>query len=237
MYTVLLVDDDTSILNFLNIRLKTLGYDVITARDGVEALDKIHLRAPDMIVLDLVMPGMGGLSLLKEFRTFSTVPVIILSAMGSSADKIEGLKLGADDYLSKPFSPAELIARIEGLRRRVDAAGGKPVIQNYSVGDIHVDFEHREVMVKGKGKYLTRMEWMLLGQLVKNAGKLISYEELLRTIWGPEYISDVQILKVWMSRLRHKLEEDTHTIKVIRTIPKAGYIMAVSETETNTEKN
>jgi two-component system, OmpR family, KDP operon response regulator KdpE len=228
-YTVLLVDDDTGILNFLKIKLKTCGYDCITALSGSEALEKIHLRSPDMIVLDLIMPGMSGLSMLKELRTFSKVPVIILSAKGSDTDKIEGLKLGADDYLSKPFSPGELIARIEALRRRVEVAGNKPFLESFSVGGINIDFVHHKVLVNGTDKYLTRIEWLLLSHLVQNAGRLISYEELLRKIWGPEYLDDIQILKVWISRLRHKLEENTNETKIIRTIPKAGYIMSTSE--------
>lgn len=236
-FIILLVDDDTGILNFLKVKLRTCGYEVITAQSGHQALEKIHLREPDMIILDLIMPGMSGLSMLKELRTFSKIPVIILSAKGADTDKIEGLKLGADDYLSKPFSPEELIARIEALRRRFEISPAKPFLESYSKGDINIDFVHRQVLVKGEDKYLTRIEWMLLSQLVQNAGRLISYQDLLRKIWGPEYLDDVQILKTWMSRLRNRLEENTNSIKVIRTIPKAGYIMTPSETAITTINN
>lgn len=228
-YNLLIVDDDSGVLNFLKIKLKATGYSVTTASSSIEALEKIHTRIPDLIILDLLMPGMSGLSMLKELRTFSSVPVIILSAKGADHDKIEGLKVGADDYLAKPFSPGELIARIEALRRRIKTVDEKQLPKTFNLGNINIDFVGHRVTVNKHEKYLTRIEWLLLNELVQNAGRLILYEELLRRIWGPEYLNDTQILKVWISRLRHKLEENTNPVKFIETIPKTGYIMRLPE--------
>jgi DNA-binding response OmpR family regulator len=223
-YKVLIVDDEIGILNFLKSKLKADGYNVITAGDGVEAIDKVHAHMPDLIVLDIVMPRMGGLAFLKELRLFSKVPVIILSAKDADDDKIEGLRLGADDYLTKPFSPRELVARIEAVRRRVSSSNMDQTLETFVCGDILIDFGHHRVKVKGKEIYLTRIEWLLLSELVQNANRVISYEELLSRIWGPDYRSDTQILRTWISRLRNKLEENSGYPKVIETVPKLGYI-------------
>jgi DNA-binding response OmpR family regulator len=223
-YKVLIVDDEIGILNFLKSKLKADGYNVITAGDGVEAIDKVHAHMPDLIVLDIVMPRMGGLTFLKELRLFSKVPVIILSAKDADDDKIEGLRLGADDYLTKPFSPRELVARIEAVRRRVSSSNMDQVLETFVCGDIVIDFGHHRVKVKGEEIYLTRIEWLLLSELVQNANRVISYEELLSRIWGPDYRSDTQILRTWISRLRNKLEENSGYPKVIETVPKLGYI-------------
>jgi DNA-binding response OmpR family regulator len=223
-YKVLIVDDEIGILNFLKSKLKADGYNVITAGDGVEAIDKVHAHMPDLIVLDIVMPRMGGLTFLKELRLFSKVPVIILSAKDADDDKIEGLRLGADDYLTKPFSPRELVARIEAVRRRVSSSNMDQVLETFVCGDILIDFGHHLVKVKGEEIYLTRIEWLLLSELVQNANRVISYEELLSRIWGPDYRSDTQILRTWISRLRNKLEENSSYPKVIETVPKLGYI-------------
>jgi two-component system KDP operon response regulator KdpE len=230
-FRILIVDDEVRILNFLVSKLKTSGYDVLTAGNGLEGLEQVKAQEPDLLVLDVLMPKMDGLAMLKELRSFSAVPVIILTAKGADTDRIRGLQLGADDYLPKPFNPDELVARIEAIRRRLGSSNKREMVQTYKFGDIKIDFKNRDVTVRGETKYLTRIEWLLLSQLISNAGRLMLYEELLTTVWGPEYRDDVQILRTWISRLRNKLEGDATDSGVIRTIPKTGYIIDRPESE------
>ncbi len=224
-FRILVVDDEERILNFLRSKLKISGYEVLTASNGVEALEQVQAQEPDLIVLDVMMPRKDGFETLKELRTFSPVPVIILSAKGANADKIKGLALGADDYLAKPFSPDELVARIEAIRRRLAPAENRKVYEQLSLGELTIDFKKRLVIVKGEEARLTRIEWLLLSELAQNAGRLMLYGELLTRIWGPEYRDDVQILRTWVSRLRNKIERDPNNPTLIRTIPKTGYII------------
>jgi len=224
-FRILVVDDEERVLNFLRSKLKASGYEVLTASNGHEALEQVQAQEPDLMVLDLIMPKMDGFETLKELRSFSAVPVIILSAKGADVDKIKGLTLGADDYLPKPFNPDELVVRIEAVRRRLEPAERRKISEMLSLGDIIVDFRGHSVVVRGEEKYLPRTEWLLLSELARNAGRLMLYEELLTRVWGPEYRDDVQILRTWISRLRHKLERDPSNPQLIRTIPKAGYII------------
>ena len=224
-FRILVVDDEERILNFLLSKLKISGYEVLTASNGVEALEQVQAQEPDLVVLDVMMPKMDGFETLKELRTISSVPVIILSARGANADKVKGLALGADDYLAKPFSPDELVARIEAVRRRLASAENRKVYEQLSLGDLTIDFKKRLVIVKGEEARLTRIEWLLLSELARNAGRLMLYGELLTRIWGPEYRDDVQILRTWVSRLRKKIERDPNKPALIRTVPKTGYII------------
>jgi two-component system KDP operon response regulator KdpE len=226
-FRVLVVDDEQHILNFLSSKLKASGYEVFTATNGVEALEQVEAQEPDLVVLDVLMPKRDGFETLKEIRTLSPVPVIILSAKGTNADKVKGLSLGADDYLAKPFSPDELIARIEAVRRRLSSSEKRKAYDRLSLGDLVIDFKKRLVIVRGKEARLTRIEWLLLSELAQNAGKLMLYSDLLTRIWGPEYRDDVQILRTWISRLREKIENEPDSPKLIRTIPKTGYMMDV----------
>ena len=178
-FRVLLVDDEERILNFLRSKLKACGYEVMTARDGVEALEQVQAQQPDLVVLDLIMPKMNGLEALKELRSFSAIPVIILSARGADIDKIKGLSLGADDYLAKPFNPDELVARIEAVRRRLEPAERRRISERFSLGDVTIDFEKHLVLVGGEQTQLTRIEWLLLSELAHNVGRLLTYEHLL----------------------------------------------------------
>jgi len=223
-FRILVVDDEERILNFLTTKLKASGYEVLTAPNGVMGLEQVQAQEPDLVVLDLLMPRMDGLDMLKQLRTFSPVPVIILTAKGADTDRIKGLQLGADDYLPKPFNPDELVARIEAIRRRLEPDERRKIPEVLELGNITVDFRKRNVLVNGQEKYLTRTEWLLLSQLINNAGRLMLYEELLTQVWGPEYRDDVQILRTWISRLRSKLESDPDN-PLIRTVPKTGYII------------
>ncbi len=224
-FRILVVDDEERIINFLRSKLKASGYEVLTARNGVEGLDQVQAQEPDLIVLDLLMPKMNGLEMLKELRTFSAMPVIILTAKGSDTDRIKGLQLGADDYLPKPFNPDELVARIEAVRRRLEPSERVKAPEVFSLGHVTVDFKRHSISVKGQDQYLTRTEWLLLSQLINNAGRLMLYDVLLTHVWGPEYRDDVQLLRTCISRLRSKLEDDHTNPKLIRTIPRTGYIM------------
>jgi DNA-binding response OmpR family regulator len=223
-FRILVVDDEERIVHFLASKLKASGYEVLTASDGANGLEQARAQEPDLIVLDLIMPKMNGLEMLKELRSFSAVPVIILSAKGADADRIKGLQLGADDYLPKPFNPDELVARIEAVRRRLEPEKEK-TSQIFQMGEVTIDFARHQVLVGGEVKYLTRTEWLLLSQLANNAGRLMLYEELLTRVWGPEYRDDIQILRTWLSRLRHKLQSAPDSPQLIRTVPKTGYII------------
>lgn len=230
-FRILVVDDEKRILNFLKTKLKASGYEVLTASNGSEALEQAQAQEPDMVLLDILMPRMDGFETLKELRSFSSAPVIILSAKGGDADKIKGLGLGADDYLPKPFNPDELVARIEAVKRRLEPSEKRKASELFSFGDLSIDFKGRKVTLNGEEKYLTRIEWLLLSELVHNIGRLMPYEELLSRVWGPEYRNDVQLLRTWVSRLRSKLEKTPNDPKLICTVSKAGYIMEQPPTQ------
>jgi two-component system KDP operon response regulator KdpE len=222
--SVLVVDDEERIINFLRSKLRVSGFEVLTAGNGKEAFERFHNYDPDIIVLDLVMPEMDGFEFLKELRTFSQVPVIILSARSEDVDKIQGLNLGADDYLPKPFNPNELIARIEAISRRIVQEQKSKPVEALTLKDVHIDFKGHSLTVRGVEEHLTRIEWLLLGELVQNTGRVIAYEDLLSRIWGPEYRNDIQILRTWISRVRNKIENSPDEPEYIVTVPKMGYM-------------
>ncbi len=224
-FCILVVDDEKRILNFLRTKLKASGYEVMTASSGFEAVERAQAQEPDMILLDILMPRKDGFETLKELRSFSNAPVIILSAKGADIDKIKGLGLGADDYLPKPFNPDELLARIEAVRRRIEPAEKRKASERFTLADLTIDFKSRKVFLCDEERYLTKIEWLLLSELANNTGRLLPYEELLTRVWGPEYRDDVQLLRTWISRLRSKLEKDPSDPKLICTVPKAGYMM------------
>jgi len=224
-FTILIVDDDEQILDFLRPKLRSSGYNVLTAGNGSEALEQVKNQEPDLLVLDLIMPQMDGFETLKELRNFSAIPVIVLSGKGADIDKIMGLELGADDYLSKPFNPDELIGRIEAVRRRLEPTETRKRLQPISFGELTVEFDRHLIIVGGEEKKLTNIEWLLLSELALNAGRLVTYQHLLITIWGAEYRDDVQLVRAWISRLRRKIDKDPDNSSLIRTLPKVGYIM------------
>jgi two-component system KDP operon response regulator KdpE len=224
-FRVLVVDDDPRIVKFLEVKLKASGYGVLTANSGFEALEQVEAQEPDLVVLDVLMPRKDGFETLKELRASSSVPVIVLSAKEADTDKIKGLELGADDYLAKPFSPDELVARIEAVRRRLESSQDRRVVESVTVGHISVNLKKHTVTVNEQEIQLTRIEWLLLSELARNTGKLMTYSELLTKIWGPEYRDDVQILRTWVSRLRQKIEREPDQPAIIRTVPKTGYMI------------
>jgi DNA-binding response OmpR family regulator len=224
-FRVLVVDDELRIVKFLQMKLKAPGYEVLTAENGLEALEQVQTQEPDLIVLDVVMPGMDGFDTLKQIRALSSVPVIILSAKDDNLNKVKGLELGADDYLAKPFSPDELLARINAVKRRLSPTQERKVPDFVTLGHITLNLKKHLVTVNGKDVQLTRIEWLLLSDLAENAGKLMLYEQLLTKIWGPEYRDDVNILRTWISRLRQKIEPDPGQPPLILTVPKTGYMI------------
>jgi two-component system KDP operon response regulator KdpE len=219
---VLAVDDEAGILRLIKLELTTQGFRVVTADDGTSALKMAEEHRPDIVLLDIVMPDLTGLEVMRRLRERVNTPVILLTAKGSDADKVRGLEMGADDYLAKPFSPEELSARVRAvLRRTVGSSGTENIVR---AGDVEVDLNRRLVRRGGELVTLTRTEWMLLQHLAANAGKIMLNAELLSKVWGPEYRDDLQYLRVWVSRLRRKLEVEPSAPRLIKTFQGIGYM-------------
>jgi len=225
---ILVVDDDPKILRLLRVELTAQGFQVLVAEGGRDALELAERQRPDLVILDIIMPGMDGLEVLRRLRESSGVPVILLTAKGTDADKIIGLELGADDYLAKPFNPEELTARVRAVLRRTQAREAPTSGDRLVCGDIVVDLARRTVYVRNRPVVLSRTEWQLLQQLCANAGRVMLHEDLLSRTWGPEYRDDVQYLRVWISRLRQKLEDNPSAPRYIRTVQGVGYILDAS---------
>jgi two-component system KDP operon response regulator KdpE len=224
---VLAVDDEAGILRLIKLELSSQGFRVITADGGEQALQMAEEHRPDIALLDIVMPDITGLEVMRKLRERINIPIILLTAKGSDADKVRGLELGADDYLAKPFSPEELSARVRAvLRRAVGSSGLENIVR---VEHIDIDLNRRIVRRDGEMVMLTRTEWMLLQHLAANAGKVMLNAELLSKVWGPEYRNDLQYLRVWVSRLRRKLEEDPSTPRLIKTFQGIGYMLEIPE--------
>jgi two-component system KDP operon response regulator KdpE len=220
---ILAVDDEAGILRLIKLELSSQGFRVIVANDGEEALRMAEQQRPDIVVLDIVMPDMSGLEVMRRLRERTSIPVILLTAKDHDEDKVRGLELGADDYLVKPFNPEELSARVRAvLRRGLRPAGVENIVQ---VGNVEIDLNRRLVKKEGEIVSLTRTEWMLLQHLAANAGKVMLNTELLSKVWGPEYRDDLQYLRVWVSRLRSKLEQDPATPTIIKTLQGIGYLL------------
>lgn len=230
-FRVLIVDDEPRIVKFLQLKLESSGYETLTASNALEAIEQSQSEEPDLIILDLILPDMDGFETLKQIRSMSSVPVIILSAREASTDKVKGLELGADDYLAKPFSPNEVIARIEAIRRRLDSNDDRKIMDFIQVGDVTINLKKPLVTIDGKEIALTRIEWLLLSELARNAGKLMLYGDLLAKVWGVEYRDDVQILRTWISRLRNKIEQGPNKNTIIRTMPKSGYMIDLPDNQ------
>lgn len=223
---VLAVDDEVGILRLLKLELTPQGFRVVTAPNGQAALRAVEEQKPDLVLLDIVMPDMTGLEVMRKLRERSSVPIIFLSAKNTDADKVSGLDLGADDYIPKPFNPEEVSARVRAvLRRSLGANRSQDVLQ---VADVEIDLDRRLVRKQGRIVTLTRTEWLLLQVLATNAGRVMLNAELLSKVWGPEYRNDLQYLRVWISRLRRKLEADHAKPALIRTFHGIGYMFDAS---------
>lgn len=222
-HLILVVDDEPPILRLVKAKLKVDGYEVLTASRGEEALRIVEDEMPDLVVLDVMMPEMDGFETLRRIRQRSQVPVIMLTARGSDADKLRGLQSGADDYVTKPFNPDELEARIAAILRRSAGAATAGAGSVLRYPGVEIDLERRRVVVDGEEVRLSRTEWELLSQLAGNAGRVMLHGELLSRIWGPEYRNEAHYLRTWVSRLRAKLEPSESSMPLISTFPGMGY--------------
>jgi two-component system KDP operon response regulator KdpE len=220
---ILVVDDDPAILRLLCTNLKARGYEVFTAVDGEESLSALEKDPVDLIILDIMMPKMDGVEVCRRVREWSSVPIIVLSARGDEKDKVRCLELGADDYLTKPFGIAELMARIKTALRHHDTAKVAPTQSTFNNDGMEINFALRRVSVSGKEIKLTPTEFSVLQQLAVNANKVLTHTMLLQSVWGSGYRSEKEYLRVFVGRLRKKIEPDPQNPKYIMTIPGVGY--------------
>ncbi|MFN3973984.1 MAG: response regulator transcription factor [Dehalococcoidia bacterium] len=220
---ILVVEDDARLCRFLVDLLRRQDYQAEMALDGNQALTVAETFQPHLVVLDLALPGLNGLEVLQRLRQWSTAPVIVLSGRGEEALKVKALDMGADDYLTKPFSPPELLARIRALLRRAEHTPPGHAPAALSFGDLTIDFSARLVKRGGKEVPLTRTEFALLQVLAANAGKVLTHKELLQQVWGPEYGEEAEYLRTFIKQLRRKLEPDPSRPRYILTQPGVGY--------------
>ena len=221
--TILVVDDEARMVEFIKMNLELEGFRVVNAADGYQALEKVVRELPDLVILDVMMPDMDGFETLKKIREVSTIPVIFLSVKGEEFDRVRGLDLGADDYMTKPFSPRELVSRIRAVLRRIEEkgqAGGAEIVID---DELRINFDQRKVIVRGQEILLRPTEYRLLYQLVNNAGKLLSHETLLSRVWGPEYRDEDQYVRLYVTYLRQKIEKDPKNPKYILSERGLGY--------------
>ncbi len=227
---ILIVDDEPRYLRLLeaNLLTKDKEYEVFTAMDGEEALESFSANPVDLILLDVMLPHMDGFAVCQRIRQFSNVPIIMLTAKGEEQDRVRGLDVGADDYLVKPFSVMELLARVRAVLRRAQVTEtGQD--RFFTHGNLRIDFARAEVWLGEQPVYLSATEYRLLLQFTHNIGRVLSAEELLTGVWGPEYRDDKEILWVTIARLRQKVEDDPHTPKHIATRSGLGYLMTPIE--------
>jgi two-component system KDP operon response regulator KdpE len=219
---ILVVDDEPKIRMFIRANLEAHGYEVHLAQDGAEAVEMAARLMPDVIVLDINMPRMDGIEACKRIREWSNVPIIILSVREDEKDKVRALNEGADDYVTKPFSMEELLARIRVALRHVSAVTTAPA-PIFTAGDLEIDLARRVVKLRGRVIKLTRTEYELLAYLVSNYGKVLTHRELLNNVWGPEYGDEAEYVRVFVNQLRHKIEDDPSNPQYILTEPRVGY--------------
>lgn len=220
---ILVVDDEERMLRFIRLNLEHDGFQVIEAVKGHEALDKMRTGMPDLILLDVMLPDLDGFEVLKMVREISSIPIIMLTAKGEEDDRVKGLELGADDYVTKPFSPRELVSRVKAVLRRVEAEGGgeEEVIE---VDErLKIDFNRREIWVEEKLVKLRPTEYRLLYHLVQNAGWVLTYDQILSRVWGYEYRDEPHYVRLYINYLRQKLEKDPTKPNYILTERGIGY--------------
>lgn len=223
---VLVIEDDPQIQRFLRATLGDRGYRLFEAATGGAGLVEAATRQPDMVILDLGLPDMDGLEVIRRLREWSAVPVIVLSARGQERDKITALDAGADDYVSKPFGVGELLARMRVALRHAAINPKDAGDPTFSVGDLHVDLILRRVVVAGRQVHLTPIEYRLLATLIRHAGKLLTHRQLLNEVWGPTYTEQAHYLRVYVAQLRRKLESDPARPRYVLTEPGVGYRLA-----------
>jgi DNA-binding response OmpR family regulator len=222
---ILVVDDEPRYQRLLEANLLTEGFDVLTAADGMQALDVFSNTPVDLILLDVMMPKLDGFATCQRIRQYSNVPIIILTARGEEQDRVRGLDLGADDYLVKPFSATELLARVRAVLRRAQVSNEGGQNRYFEHENLRIDFARAEVWRGNQPVFLSATEYRLLLQFAHHVGKIMSAEELLTSVWGPEYKTDKEILWVSIARLRQKLEDEAHSPRHIVTRSGLGYLM------------
>lgn len=231
MTRILAVDDEPLYQHLLKVNLEKEGYEVITAGNGEDALDMVSSRQPDLVIMDVMMPKLDGITACERIRQFSNVPIIILTARGEEQDRVRGLNIGADDYMVKPFSATELVARVRAVLRRTNNADQATQNRYFSHGNLKIDFARAEVWKDNKPVFLSATEYRLLIQFAHHVGQVLTAEELLMAIWGPQYREDKEILWVSIARLRQKLEDNPHSPLHIVTRAGLGYLMPPIERE------
>jgi two-component system KDP operon response regulator KdpE len=222
---VLVIDDESVIVEAveLGLSLHWREVEVITAGNALEGLDMVEREQPNLVLLDIGLPGKDGYQALKEIRAFSDVPVIMLTARDDAMDKVRGLELGADDYVTKPFNHLELLARMKAVLRRLDLPAPTDRVPSFKAGDLEVDFGAAEARLGGRRLELTPTEYKLLYHLVRNAGQVLPHGTLLAKVWGREYVDEVDYVRVYMRRLRDKLGDDPEHPRYLRTERGVGY--------------
>lgn len=224
--TVLIVDDEKRLRDFVRRNLEVRHFGVVTAANGLEALAHFQNEHVDLVIIDLMMPHMNGLETIRRIRESSLVPIIVLSALGEEADKVQALDLGADDYLTKPFGIDELLARIKAVLRRAQRAPVAVNGQRLVRGELVADLERHRVTRRGEPLELTPTEFELLVYLMLQAGKVLSHRDILQQVWGPEYGQELEYLRVYIGRLRQKIEDDPGQPRYLRTERGIGYYFA-----------
>ncbi|HZS79751.1 MAG TPA: response regulator transcription factor [Ktedonobacteraceae bacterium] len=227
--TILTADDDPQLLRLMTRNLQLEGYEVIPTSDGQQALEEIERNSPDLVLLDVMMPKMDGFTVCNRVRQFSSVPIIIVTARGQDQDKVRGLDLGADDYLTKPFSVDELLARVRAVLRRSQLSAkehAQGMRTTLTTGDLTIDFAQHLVTLKGQEVPLTPTEYRILEYLAQNAGRVVTQDLLLEHVWGSEYLGESHMLQVNINRLRRKLEADPSSPHYIQTKVGVGYTLA-----------
>jgi len=222
-HRILIVDDDPGVLKVMRANLQARGYQTAVAMDGNEALKSVEEKVPDLIILDINLPGISGFDVCQQIREWSQVSIIMLSARTDESDKVKALDIGADDYLAKPFGIDELLARVRAILRRREAIPAAPGKAVFVSGALEVNFAERRVTVGGHEIKLTPIEYNVLKQLVTNAGKVLTHSMLLKTVWGSEYQDEKEYLHVVINRLRRKIEPDVTSPSLIITMPGVGY--------------
>jgi two-component system KDP operon response regulator KdpE len=217
---ILVVDDEPQIRRVLRSTLSFRGYEITEASSGEEALELVHKLKPDLILLDVNLPGLSGIETCREIRRSSSVPIIMLTVRNAERDKVVALDAGADDYVTKPFGIEELLARVRASLRRHSAAEATPPFQSK---DFSVDFEERRVLVAGQEVHLAPKEFEVLKHLINNQGKPVTHRRLLQSVWGPEYGEETENLRVVINQLRKKIEKDPAQPKFVLTEPWIGY--------------
>jgi DNA-binding response OmpR family regulator len=226
---ILVVDDEPHVLKLVKANLESSGYRVLTAGDGAQAVEIVEQEMPDLVILDLMLPKMDGYAVCRRIREFSNVPVIMLTARSAQVDLVHGYEVGADDYLTKPFSVTELLMRVQAVLRRSKWPEEIMTRQHFEAGPIEIDFAQHRVTLDGEAVKLTPTEYRLLSYLASNANRVILHRELLRNVWGPEYGEETEYLRVYMRYLRQKLEPEPSEPRYLLTQPGAGYMLYVPD--------